>query len=112
MLPSVLRIFDYVLQGGVPLPVYNTVHMMMPMNLQRIKMAAGRLKPKEVTAIHARQAALVAASKAAAAAAEGLEGTEAATAAEQAVKHLHGLSLDDMAKQAAQQQQQPVAVKA
>lgn len=22
------------LQGGVPLPVYNTVHMMMPMNLQ------------------------------------------------------------------------------
>lgn len=51
------------LQGGVPLPVYNTVHMMMPMQLQRIKMAAARLKPTEVAQIKQRQAALVAASK-------------------------------------------------
>lgn len=93
-------------RGGVPLPVYNTVHMMMPMNLQRIKMAAGRLKPAEVQHIHKRQEALVAASKAAAAAAEGLKGADAATAAEQAVKHLRGLSLNAMANQHTVQQQQ------
>jgi hypothetical protein len=104
---AIFAVSDCVLlQGGVPLPVYNTVHMMMPMNLQRIKMAAGRLKPAEVQHIHKRQEALVAASKAAAAAAEGLKGADAATAAEQAVKHLRGLSLNAMANQHTVQQQQ------
>jgi hypothetical protein len=51
-------------QGGVPLPVYNTVHMMMPTYLQRIKMAAARLKPCEIEAINERQAGLLAASQA------------------------------------------------
>lgn len=89
------------LQGGVPLPVYNTVHMMMPMNLQRIKMAAKHLKPAEVQEIHARQAALLAASKAAAAA----DGSSAAEAADTAAKQLQGVSL-------VKQQQQPQAVTA
>jgi ribosomal protein L12E/L44/L45/RPP1/RPP2 len=71
--------------------VYNTVHMMMPMNLQRIKMAAARLKPKEVQEIHKRQVALVAASKAAAAAAVG--SNTAAAAAEKVTDQLQGVSL-------------------
>lgn len=92
-------------QGGVPLPVYNTVHMMMPMNLQRIKMAAARLKPAEVQEIHRRQAAMVAASKAAAAAAAAKGGRAAAAAAEKAAEQLQVVSL-------MQQQQQPQAVTA
>lgn len=84
----------------MPLPVYNTVHMMMPMNLQRIKMAAARLKPAEVKEIHARQAALLAASKAVAA-----EGSSTATAADAVAKQLQGVTL-------APPQQQPQAVTA
>lgn len=74
----------------MPLPVYNTVHMMMPMNLQRIKMAAARLKPKELQEIHKRQVALVAASKAAAAA---VGSNTAAAAAEKVTDQLQGVSL-------------------
>lgn len=73
----------------MPLPVYNTVHMMMPMNLQRIKMAAARLKPKELQEIHKRQVALVAASKAAAA----VGSNTAAAAAEKVTDQLQGVSL-------------------
>jgi hypothetical protein len=65
------------LQGGVPLPVYNTVSMMMPMNLQRVKMAAAKLKPEEKAAMQQRQLQIVAASKAeAAAAAAGGKGSK------------------------------------
>jgi hypothetical protein len=65
-----------VLQGGVPLPVYNTVSMMMPMNLQRVKMAAAKLKPEEKAAMLQRQLQIVAASKAEAAAAAGGKGSK------------------------------------
>lgn len=83
----------------MPLPVYNTVHMMMPMNLQRIKMAAARLKPAEVLRIQQRQAGMLAASKQAAAAAAG-DSAEAAEAADStkgdaALKKLQAVSLTD-----------------
>lgn len=64
------------LQGSVPLPVYNTVSMMMPMNLQRVKMAAAKLKPEEKAAMQQRQLQIVAASKAEAAAAAGGKGSK------------------------------------
>jgi hypothetical protein len=60
----------------VPLPVYNTVHMMMPTYLQRIKMAAGRLKPCELSGMVSRQVQMLAASKA-----EADKAQEAAAAA-------------------------------
>ncbi|WIA10268.1 hypothetical protein OEZ85_010466 [Tetradesmus obliquus] len=62
--------------GSVPLPVYNTVSMMMPMNLQRVKMAAAKLKPEEKAAMQQRQLQIVAASKAEAAAAAGGKGSK------------------------------------
>lgn len=60
----------------MPLPVYNTVSMMMPMNLQRVKMAAAKLKPEEKAAMQQRQLQIVAASKAEAAAAAGGKGSK------------------------------------
>lgn len=89
------------LQGGVPLPVYNTVHMMMPMNLQRIRSAAARLKPAEVQDIEQRQAAMEAASKAAA----GLD------IADTAADKLQCMSLG-VRSHGRQMQQQPQAVQA
>lgn len=57
-------------KGSVPLPVYNATAMIMPMNLQRVKMAAAKLKPEEVAEMLQRQAQVVDASKAEAAKAE------------------------------------------
>ncbi|KAF8069475.1 hypothetical protein HT031_001591 [Scenedesmus sp. PABB004] len=58
-------------KGGVPVPVYNSVSMMMPMNLQRIKAAAAKLKPCEKAAMLQRQLDVVATSRAEAAASAG-----------------------------------------
>jgi hypothetical protein len=58
--------------------VYNAVNMMMPMNLQRVKMAAAKLKPEETAAMLQRQLQIVAASKAEAAAAAGGKGSKKA----------------------------------
>jgi hypothetical protein len=74
--------------------------MMMPMNLQRIRSAAARLKPAEVQEIEQRQAAMEAASKAAA----GLD------SADTAADKLQCMSLGRQMQQ--QQQQQPQAVEA
>jgi hypothetical protein len=67
-------LLPHLLQGGVPLPVYNTCSMLMPMNLQRVKAAATKLKPAEREVIAKRQQEIVALSKAEAAkaAAEGV----------------------------------------
>lgn len=45
------------------MPVYNTVNMLMPMNLQRVKAAAAKLKPEEKVAMQQRQMEVLAASK-------------------------------------------------
>lgn len=58
-------------QGAVPLPVYNTCSSLMPMNLQRVRAAAAKLKPAEREEMLQRQLAVVAASKAEAAKAAG-----------------------------------------
>jgi hypothetical protein len=50
--------------------------MMMPMNLQRVKMAAAKLKPEEKAAMLQRQLQIVAASKAEVAAAAGGKGSK------------------------------------
>eukprot|EP00775_Hariotina_reticulata_P010940 gene10940-11094_t len=69
-------------RGGVPLPVYNTCSMLMPMNLQRVKAAATKLKPAEREVIAKRQQEIVALSKAEAAkaAAEGAASESPGTA--------------------------------
>jgi hypothetical protein len=76
--------------------------MMMPMNLQRIRSAAARLKPAEVQEIEQRQAAMEAASKAAA----GLDSVD--TAADK----LQCMSLGPHSQGRHMQQQQPQAVQA
>jgi hypothetical protein len=73
----VLLLAAAAVQGSVPLPVYNAVNMMMPMNLQRVKMAAAKLKAEDKAAMLQRQLRIVAASKAeAAAAAAGGKGSK------------------------------------
>jgi hypothetical protein len=44
--------------------VYNSVNSIMPLNLQRVRQAAARLKPEECKAMAERQMTYVTASKA------------------------------------------------